>query len=242
MSNLLKYAESEMRRAGLYDEDSDYDGMIPEAVMALMKVFSDGGHSGGSAPLAISIFNKLARFEPLTPLTGQDDEWMEVAEGVYQNVRCSHVFRDVKVFDGKPYDIDGRVFREPDGSCHTTSLSRVQIEFPYSPKTEYIDVSASEPPEESRKTDVPEGAPEEWAQSVEAAELEEKLLAARDVSMTEEEAEAQRQSFAYGNVNLSNPEVTRDVVEEAAREGTAEPQGWVDGAWQRLGSNTEPDQ
>ena len=45
----------------------------------------------------------------------------------------------------RAYDISGRVFREPNGSCWTGSLnenmsSTVDVEFPYVPKTEYVDV------------------------------------------------------------------------------------------------------
>lgn len=40
--------------------------------------------------------------------------------------------------------------------------------------------------------------------------------AAKDAKMTPEEAEAQRRSFAYGNVNLANPNVTRQDIDDAA--------------------------
>lgn len=139
MSNLVAYAESEMRRAGLFDEDSDYGGMLGPAVLKMIETFSGEAHSGMSAGLAISIFEKVARFEPLTPLTGDDDEWMEIGEGKFQNKRCSHVFKE----DGRVYDIDGKVFREPNGSCFTSSDSHVDVTFPYTPTTEYVDVPAS---------------------------------------------------------------------------------------------------
>ena len=38
------------------------------------------------------------------------------------------------------------------------------------------------------------------------------------LTATKKEREAQRQSFAYGNTNLHNPSITREVVAEAARE------------------------
>jgi hypothetical protein len=99
MSNLLKHAEEEMRRAGLYDKDSDYGGMIPEAVMKLMRPFAEEGHSGMSASLTLEIFGRLARFKTLTPITNDPAEWMEVSEymgpsekGVWQNRRDSSFF------------------------------------------------------------------------------------------------------------------------------------------------------
>ncbi len=38
------------------------------------------------------------------------------------------------------------------------------------------------------------------------------------VQMTADEKEAQRRSFAYGNANIENPAVTREVVDQAASE------------------------
>ena len=143
MSNLELHAKSEMEIAGLFEKDSDYGGMLGDAVMKLVKVFADEGHSGFSAGMAISLFEKVARFEPLTPLTGADSEWMDVAQYgdgsmCFQNKRCSHVFKDAN----GAYDIDGKIFREPNGSCFTSFESRVPVIFPYTPKREYVDVPA----------------------------------------------------------------------------------------------------
>lgn len=140
MSNLELHAKAELERAGLFDKDSDYGGMLGDAVMKMVKVFADEGHSGYSAKMAINLFERVASFEPITPLTGADDEWMEVGEGMFQNVRCSHVFKGP---DGQAYDIDGKVFREPSGSCYTNGESRVPLTFPCTPKTEYVDVPDS---------------------------------------------------------------------------------------------------
>lgn len=138
MSNLELHARKEMEIAGLFDKGSDYGGMMGDAVMKMIKLFADEGHSGFSAGMAINIFEKLARYEPLTPLTGADDEWMEIGEGTFQNVRCSHVFKK----DGEAYDIEGRIFREPNGSCFTSYDSRTPVTFPYTPTREYVDVPA----------------------------------------------------------------------------------------------------
>lgn len=139
MSDLVDFAESEMRRAGLFDKDSDYGGMLGPAILNMVKVFADEGHSGASAGIAISIFEKVARFEPLTPLTGEEDEWMEVGDDILQNRRCSHVFKE----NGAAYDSQGKVFREPNGSCFVGPGSRVPVTFPYVPKTEYVDREAT---------------------------------------------------------------------------------------------------
>lgn len=39
---------------------------------------------------------------------------------------------------------------------------------------------------------------------------------ARSIEMTPAEREEQRRSFAYGNANIENPAVTRDVIDKAA--------------------------
>jgi hypothetical protein len=140
--SLVEHAERELKAVGLQDSD-EYDGMVSEATLEIVKVFADQGHSGFSAAIVTSLVEKLMRFEPLTPLTGEDDEWTELnydEHMAYQNKRCSHVF---KRSDGTAYDIQGRVFREPDGSCYTSKDSHVDIEFPYTPTIEYVDVEES---------------------------------------------------------------------------------------------------
>lgn len=143
-SNLELHAHKELQIAGLFDKDSDYEGALGEAVMKLIKVFADEGHSGFSAGMAISVFEKVCRFEPLTPLTGADDEWMDIAEygdgsPCWQNIRCGHVFKD----KNGAYDIDGKIFREPNGACFTNSESRTPVTFPYTPTRVYVDVPAA---------------------------------------------------------------------------------------------------
>lgn len=141
MTDSVSFAESELRRAGWFNKDGFYGDMMGHAVLNMIKQFADEGHSGMSAGLAISLFSRLAKFEPLTPLTGEDDEWNQIADGTWQNKRCSRVFKDA---EGRAYDIEGRVFREPSGACYTSRDSRVYVAFPYEPKTEYVDVGAAE--------------------------------------------------------------------------------------------------
>lgn len=112
MSRLVEHAESELRRAGLFDKDSDYDGMLGPAVLELVKVHAAQGHSGFSHSLTLQIFNKVANFKTLGPLTSAPDEWMEVgremsppgAKDVWQNKRQGSCFSN----DGGKtyYDID----------------------------------------------------------------------------------------------------------------------------------------
>lgn len=138
--SLVDFARNELKIAGLFDEDSDYGGMLGDAVMKMVAVFSDENHSGASAAMALNIFSRVARFQPLTPLTGEDDEWFKPMDEIdcWQNKRCPHVFKE----NGVAYDINAVVFREPDGSCYINGKSRKAITFPYTPKVEYVDVPA----------------------------------------------------------------------------------------------------
>lgn len=49
---------------------------------------------------------------------------------------------------------------------------------------------------------------------------------ARQYTMTSEEREAQRRSFAYGNVAIDNPNVTREHINAAASTPTPATEGW----------------
>ena len=78
--NLTEHAKRELKIAGLFDKDSDYDGDLGKAVLELIKTFAKQGHSGMSAALTLEVFTKLARFQNLTPLTDNPDEWMNVTD------------------------------------------------------------------------------------------------------------------------------------------------------------------
>lgn len=114
--SLIDYARKELQLVGLFDNDSDYNGDIGEAVMKLIETVSKQGHSGESVSITLSAFDRVVRFKPLSPLTGNDDEWMEVGEKMWQNLRCSTVFTDKTT----SWDIENPGHRTP-------------IAFPYKP-------------------------------------------------------------------------------------------------------------
>lgn len=138
MGNLIEHAKKELQAIGYNLEETEEgpNKWIVKNILELLDVFSKQGHSGFSASYCVSLFAKLASLEPACPLTGKGDEWNEVGEGIFQNKRCSHVFKGA---DGRAYDIDGKIFRDPNGALSTNIDSRVYIEFPYTPKSEYID-------------------------------------------------------------------------------------------------------
>ena len=93
---IVAKAELELKRAGLFDKDSDYGGATAHAVLDLLKVFVSQGHSGASAYITLGIFNKLAKQQTLTPITDDPIEWNDVSEmsgyPFWQNNRDSRFF------------------------------------------------------------------------------------------------------------------------------------------------------
>lgn len=144
MGNMTDFAKSELDRIGLGNNDrtgEDIDFHMRDHILRMIEEFEKEGHSGFSASYALGLLERLLAFKPLTPLTGEDDEWMDVYEEddgdvVYQNKRMSSVFKSTK---SGAYDIDGIVFYDwctnDDGakfkSYYTCYESRLPIEFPY---------------------------------------------------------------------------------------------------------------
>ena len=152
---LLTHAEHELDLIGLTDDD-EMNGDMRKHILHMIEEFSKEGHSGFSASYAIGLLSKLMKYEPLSPLTGEDSEWHDVSREngrvCFQNKRASHVFKD----ESGAYDINGRVFYEwcereleedDEGypgtrrfKLHYTSLeSRTPVTFPYTPITEYVE-------------------------------------------------------------------------------------------------------
>lgn len=126
---LIDHAKRELELMGECD-------LVVNSVLELITVFAKQGHSGSSAPHCASLFEHLAGYGILTPLTGEDEEWCEVREGLSRNKRASHVFRDEST--GEVYDMDGVVFVDENGSSFTSTNSKVPVVFPYTPKTKVV--------------------------------------------------------------------------------------------------------
>ena len=140
MSNILKHAERELSLIG-YDGKDEYNNMAKAAIMELLTTFANQGHSGFSANYVSDIFNKLAKYETLSPLTGEDDEWNDVSnmsgdrKTLFQNNRDSAVFKD----DTGCYYIHAIIWVENNGTTYTDKKSCGYIKsFPFTPKTFYV--------------------------------------------------------------------------------------------------------
>ena len=141
MSEYINHATRELKALGYDLKHEGSDMWIARNVFQLLDVFSKQEHNTASAAHCIDLFGKLALFRPLSPLTGEDDEWVCVSEDagepMWQNKRFSPVFKEA---DGEAYDTNGRMFREPDGDCYYGAESGVPVTFPYTPTTVYVDV------------------------------------------------------------------------------------------------------
>lgn len=127
-------------------------------ILALCEAFGRSGQSGGSAPFTATAISqavkKLMMFETLAPLTGEDSEWVDISKhndgkSMFQNNRDSRVFKNGK--DGQAYFIEAIVFDGNIGGRFTgngsvthngENISSLQYikEFPFTPKTFYVDV------------------------------------------------------------------------------------------------------
>ena len=128
MGNLVDYAKDELKRIGMIDSGEAYNDWATKAILDLIELFASQGHSGFTAPYVVNAFSRLAMFKPLSPLTGEDDEWNEVEDGLFQNKRYSAVFKDK---DGTAYNCEGKVFTDDGEVWYTSRDSRVNVTFPY---------------------------------------------------------------------------------------------------------------
>ena len=134
MSNMLDWAKDELDRYGF----DFYGNLMNEAVLEVLETLVNQGHSGMSASIVIGLVDRLWSWKPLTPLTGEDDEWfstIDPCDNTLQNKRYHSVFKNITT--GEAYDIKGRVFAEPDGVTFTCRESRIPVTFPYMPPDKY---------------------------------------------------------------------------------------------------------
>lgn len=130
MSNLLDHfrREVEILRKKHNGDELIIDSMLPQ-IEALIMAFGEEGHSGASAsiagPVIVQTIKRAFAFEPLSPLTGDDDEWNDISEEMgskekcFQNKRLSSVFKDEKGI----YYLNAIVWKElPDGGNWSGSV------------------------------------------------------------------------------------------------------------------------
>lgn len=97
--SIIEQAKAELAKANFGDDDS-------RVMVDILERFFAQWDSGGAVNAVAPILARLIAGQPLSPLTGTDDEWyVHNADGMYaQNKRCGSVFKASK--DGPAYDID----------------------------------------------------------------------------------------------------------------------------------------
>jgi len=146
-NNYKKHFNKELE---ILRKDGDKDLIIDKfekVINDIIDISSKQGHSGTSAHfyanyLSTAIKNVLL-FNPLSPITGDESEWVDVNEDSFQNNRIYSIFKDKKT--GKCHYLDAIVWKgEKDGDTFTGKVEEVNsslnIKFPFIPKTFYIDV------------------------------------------------------------------------------------------------------
>ena len=147
MSDIIEYAKSELDRIPK-GEDDGMQEMMNNNILEILEKFADQGHSGFSASYAISVLERLMRWKPISPLTGEEDEWITVTESTKRNKRCSSVFLKP---DGTAHDIDGIIVSDNGGiTWFSSGRFRKEITFPYMPPIHpekvYIEYTEDVPP------------------------------------------------------------------------------------------------
>lgn len=100
-SKLVQHARREMKLIGAYHADVDYGGSVACNVQDVIALIASQGHSGGSMEQFLLMFDKLIRREPLSRLTDDPAEWVDMFQydphnpngpTRYQNLRDSSAF------------------------------------------------------------------------------------------------------------------------------------------------------
>jgi len=129
-SNFRKHLEREWMI--LFPGPDEMQDMMKEHLLDMVCLFAMEGHSGFSANYAMSFIPKILAFEPLSPLTGEDDEWIDHGEGTFQNKRYSKVFKGGR--QGEPYVLDAYIWGTRESGYYTNHASHKNVVFPYSPE------------------------------------------------------------------------------------------------------------
>ena len=136
------------RLAELIDKNQTEDTInlqksLNKSILDLVQVFKDNDGDDET----VSMIFKLGNFKPLTPLTGDDSEWIGPPPGVeddgtLQNKRCPSIFKEK---DGKVKYLEKYVITDDGGLSWFTSdaiLEKLNLDssitFPYLPTTDEI--------------------------------------------------------------------------------------------------------
>lgn len=112
--SLIEHAKRELELIG---EEKEF----VDAYLAMIEIFSNMGHSGGSASVFIPTLNRLFQYKNLSSLTDDPDEWQQVSpdmgfpETTWQSRRDSEAFSND---GGKTYRILSEARENIPGPLH----------------------------------------------------------------------------------------------------------------------------
>ena len=172
MTNTQSFAARELDILSKSNTDPENRPLVEpftKEILALCEAFGNSGQSGGSAPIVAGAITAAVKTlllqKSICPITGIDDEWVNVREMsedddlMYQNKRCSALFKSKS---GKCWYLDAIVKKTQNGSCFSGGFwlskddylagDKTKIigcaqyvkSFPFTPKTFYIDVIEEE--------------------------------------------------------------------------------------------------
>lgn len=150
--NLLEFSKNELEKIEKQCEDDDglaIQKLMTKNLMDCIQVFSDAHFSGFSANYAINALTRLLSYKPLTPLTGEDDEWEDVSQyqsgkKLWQNKRCREIFKDE---NNNAYWVSAKYFSDDEGhTWYTSQDSSIPVTFPFNvpDEPEYIIIDNKE--------------------------------------------------------------------------------------------------
>ena len=166
MTNTQSFAAKELDAlSGMYSANTTSEDLplvleFRDEILALCEKFGKSGQSEDSAPyVALVTCNTLKHLllqEPICPITGITEEWVDVSEHNdgnpwYQNNRCAGLFRDGNI--DMVYYLDAVIFKDQDGITFTSyggngiegiTSSQYIKGFPFEPKSFYIDVISTD--------------------------------------------------------------------------------------------------
>jgi hypothetical protein len=118
----------DIRFVSTVEDEIDFENLMKQCIKGVIDLLFLHPEINHKVVLMYTI--RAFSFKPLSALTGEEDEWMEISDDCKQNKRCSSVFLN----NGVPSDIDKIFFRRSDGTCFTKTGPGSEVNnitFPY---------------------------------------------------------------------------------------------------------------